>query len=170
MVSLSVQQLVDCSTDCTPTCCEGGLFENAFQYIKYNHGLDTESSYPYHAKVEKCKFKPSSVGATDKGYALVPHNEEALGAAVAAYGPISVYIDAGQRSFWFYHHGIYNTSDCKRDRWISLNHAVLLVGYGPGYWLVKNSWGTKWGDEGYIKIAKGENNCGIDMQASYPLV
>ena len=104
-----------------------------------------------------------------KGYALVPDNEEALGSAVAAQGPISVTIGASEKSFWLYHHGIYNTSDCSRDG-SSQDHCVLLVGYGPGYWLVKNSWGTKWGDEGYIKIAKGENNCGIDMEASYPVV
>ena len=166
LVSLSEQQLVDCIGE---DGCQGGMMDDAFKYIKYNHGLDTESSYPYHAKYEKCKFKPSSVGATDKGFVDVPNNEEALGVAVAAQGPISVAIDAGHKSFWFYHHGIYNTRECDKY-YCSPNHGVLLVGYGPGYWLVKNSWGTKWGEDGYIKIAKGENNCNIDFWASYPLV
>ena len=61
----------------------------------------------------------------------------------------------------------YNQSGCTKK---NLNHGVLLVGYGPGYWLVKNSFGPKWGDDGYIKIAKGHNNCGIDSWAMYPLV
>ena len=165
LVSLSEQQLIDCDT--ANYGCGGGNMNLAFQYIQYNHGLDTEGSYPYHAKNETCKFKPSSVGATDKGFVAVPANEEALEMAVAAIGPISVAIDATGKSFLFYHHGIYNISGCTKE---NLNHGVLLVGYGPGYWLVKNSFGTMWGDEGYIKIAKGRNNCGIDSWASYPLV
>ena len=165
LVSLSEQQLIDCNT--ANYGCDGGNMNLAFQYIQHNHGLDTEGSYPYQAKNETCKFKPSSVGATDKGFVAVPANEEALGMAVAAIGPISVGIDASGRSFLFYHHGIYNKSGCTK---VLMNHAVLLVGYGPGYWLVKNSFGPKWGDEGYIKIAKGRNNCGIDSWATYPLV
>ena len=165
LVSLSEQQLIDCDT--SNNGCGMGIMNKAFLYIQYNHGLDTEDSYPYHAKDEKCKFNPFSVGATDTGYVDVPDNEEALGMAVAAIGPISVAIDSSGKSFLFYDHGIYNISGCTKG---NLNHGVLLVGYGPGYWLVKNSFGPKWGDDGYIKIAKGHNNCGIDSWAMYPLV
>ena len=141
--------------------------DNAFKYIKYNQGLDTESSYPYHAHDEICKFKQSSIGATDKGFVVVPNNEEALAMAVAAHGPVSVAIDASHDSMMFYHHGIYEEPECGR---MLLDHAVLVVGYGPGYWLVKNSWGTKWGEDGYIKMKRGIDQCGIAEMASYPLV
>ena len=167
LVSLSEQQLVDCSNDLEyqELGCGGGTMGNAFLYIRDNHGLDTESSYPYNAHDGICKFKRSSVGATDKGLVVVPDNEEALAVAVAAHGPVSVAIDASHMQF--YHHGIYDEPKCSSK---ALNHAVLAVGYGPGYWLVKNSWGTKWGEEGYIKMKRGGNQCGIATMASYPLV
>ena len=169
LVSLSEQQLVDCSNDLEyqEMGCGGGTMGNAFLYIRDNHGLDTESSYPYHAHDEICKFKQSSIGATDKGFVVVPNNEEALAMAVAAHGPVSVAIDASHDSMMFYHHGIYEEPECGR---MLLDHAVLVVGYGPGYWLVKNSWGTKWGEDGYIKMKRGIDQCGIAEMASYPLV
>ena len=83
------------------------------QYIKDNHGIDTEGSYPYHAKNEKCHFKKSDIGATDVGYVwLKTGDDDALVKAIAAHGPISVAIDASLPSFRFYSHGIYDEPLC----------------------------------------------------------
>merc|ERR1711997_354916 len=168
LVSLSEQNLVDC--DKLDHGCLGGLMSHAFTYIKENNGIDTESSYPYTAKTgKKCLFKAEDVGATLQSYKGIPKgDEDALQKAVASVGPISVGIDAGHPSFQHYKKGIYYEPDCSSVR---LDHGVLVVGYGQDYWLVKNSWGTSWGSEGYIKMSRNrKNNCGIATQASYPEV
>uniref|UniRef100_A0A8C9UR16 Peptidase C1A papain C-terminal domain-containing protein n=1 Tax=Spermophilus dauricus TaxID=99837 RepID=A0A8C9UR16_SPEDA len=123
-----------------------------------------------------CRYKPENSVANDTGVIYIPKHEEALKKAVASVGPISVSIDASLRSFQFYKKGIYYDPDCKSSE---LNHGVLLVGYGfegtnPNknkYWLVKNSWSKGWGMDGYIKIARDQNNvCGIATAACYPTV
>ena len=83
------------------------------QYVKDNHGIDTEDSYPYDAQDETCKFKKANIGATDSGFVDIKSgDEDALALAVAAHGPISVGIDASHKSFQFYSHGIYNEPSC----------------------------------------------------------
>jgi len=173
LVSLSEQQLVDCSGKFGNFGCMGGLMDNAFRYIKANGGIDTEASYPYEARDGHCRFKPADIGATVAGYTDVPEGDEAaLTQAIAAVGPISVAIDASHFSFQLYHTGVYYEKRCSSTR---LDHGVLAVGYGTEdgqdfYW-VKNSWGVSWGQKGYIKMARNrKNNCGIATQASYPLV
>ena len=174
LVSLSEQQLVDCSSSFGNSGCGGGIMDMAFKYIKAVGGIDTEKSYPYDAKDESCHFNQATIGATDNGYVhLQDYNETALEIAVATMGPVSVAIDASFESFQFYHKGIYWNPQCSMYQ---LDHGVLVVGYGEEegtgekYWIVKNSWGIKWGDEGYIKMTKGEGNmCGIASEASYPL-
>lgn len=149
--------------------------DNAFSYIKDNHGLDTESSYPYEGKDDKCRFKKRDIGATDSGFVDIPEgDEEKLKEAVATVGPVSVAIDASHESFQFYSQGVYDEAECSSEQ---LDHGVLVVGYGTDaeteedFWLVKNSWGTQWGDEGYIRMARNkQNQCGIASSASYPLV
>ncbi|XP_062378390.1 procathepsin L-like [Sardina pilchardus] len=173
LVSLSEQQLVDCSRDYDNYGCGGGLPDPAYQYIKDNGGIDTEESYPYEAKDGKCRFKPDSVGATCTGFVdITSGDENALQKAVATVGPVSVLIDAEHSSFQMYESGVYEEPDCNPE---NLDHAVLAVGYGSengkDYWLVKNSWGLSWGDKGYIKMTRNKHNqCGIASSANYPLV
>jgi len=172
LISLSEQNLVDCSGKYGNHGCEGGLMDFAFSYVKDNGGIDTEVSYPYEAKDDKCRYNPSSSGATDSGFVdIEAGSEEKLKEAVATVGPVSVAIDASHSSFQLYRTGVYDEPECSDQ----LDHGVLVVGYGTqdgqDYWLVKNSWGTTWGEEGYIKMSRNKDNqCGIASSASYPLV
>ncbi|XP_029569887.1 cathepsin L1 isoform X2 [Salmo trutta] len=176
LVSLSEQQLVDCSGEFGNMGCMGGLMDQAFEYIKSlaPGGLDTEDSYAYHAEDKKCHYKPDSLGATCTGYVdMTSGDESALQQAVATVGPVSVAIDAAHSSFQLYKSGVYDEPDCSSDQ---LDHGVLAVGYGTSddgqdYWLVKNSWGLDWGDKGYIMMSRNKHNqCGIATASSYPLV
>ncbi|KAK8653427.1 hypothetical protein V6N13_127429 [Hibiscus sabdariffa] len=173
LISLSEQELVDCDKGVDQGC-EGGEMEDAFKFIISNHGIASEATYPYKGDDGTCnKSKEASHAATITGYEVVPaNNEQALQKAVANQ-PVSVSIDAGDYAFQFYSSGIF-TGACGTD----LDHGVAAVGYGSedgtDYWLIKNSWGTGWGEEGYIRMQRNikakEGLCGIAMDSSYPTV
>ncbi|TSK34800.1 Cathepsin S [Bagarius yarrelli] len=170
--SLSPQNLVDCSSKYGNKGCNGGFMTHAFQYVIDNHGIDSDEAYPYIAVDGQCKYEQSQRAANCTSYGYVSEgDEEQLKQAVANIGPISVAIDATRPSFILYRSGIYQDPSCSQD----VNHGVLLVGYGSlngqDYWLVKNSWGTRFGDEGYIRIARNHGNmCGIASYACYPIM
>ncbi|XP_062378391.1 procathepsin L-like [Sardina pilchardus] len=170
--SLSEQQLVDCTRSYGNNGCHGGWMNPSFSYISDNGGLDTKDYYPYEAQDGTCHFDPSGVGATCSGYVdVMPKGDEsALQEVVANVGPVSVAVDA--TNFQNYQSGVFNDPSCSSSQ---INHAVLVVGYGTeggqDYWLVKNSWSTSWGEQGYIKMSRNQGNqCGIASYASYPTV
>jgi len=173
--SLSAQQLMDCVYH-HKSCGKGGegLPEEAFDYIK-KHGIATAKSYPYMERLKRCHHRHHT-GARIKGrHQIQEGNEDELKEAVALRGPVAVAIDATDKFHKFRHHtkGVYSDSSCGNRRH-DLNHAVLVVGYGrennQDYWLIKNSWGTDWGEKGYVKLARGKNMCGVATHAVYPVM
>ncbi|MQL86602.1 hypothetical protein Taro_019134, partial [Colocasia esculenta] len=171
MITLSEQQLLDCNNKNWG--CNGGWPDIAFAYVKKYGGLDTRARYPYRESKGTCRKNTVNVVSID-GYNFVPrYNESALQKAVSRQ-PISVIIRSCSRGFQFYKSGIYN-GPCGMD----LDHAVTLVGYdtdlnnGKDYWIVKNSWGQGWGEEGYAKIERNvrsyDGKCGITAYPTYPV-
>ncbi|KAI3358072.1 hypothetical protein L3Q82_003084 [Scortum barcoo] len=171
LVSLSPQNLVDCSMRYGNRGCSGGFMTNAFEYVIRNRGIESDASYSYTGRRGMCKYNPQHRAANCSSYAFIREGDEsALKAAVAKIGPISVAIDASRPKFGFYSHGVYIDHTCTHN----VNHGVLVVGYGReqglDYWLVKNSWGVYHGEDGYIKIARNRRNqCGIALYASHLL-
>jgi cathepsin L len=173
LVGLSEQNLMDCSDSYGNAGCDGGLMTDAMNYIIANNGIDTEATYPYTAEDGTCDFNAANVGATLAAYNnIIQGNETDLQVNVAV-GPTSVAIDASQNSFQFYSSGVYYEPACSST---SLDHGVLATGWGvdtssqyPNYWVVKNSWGTTWGQAGWIWMARNmNNNCGIATMATLP--
>jgi cathepsin L len=172
LVSLSEQNIIDCSTQQGDLGCNGGAITYAFEYVQQNGGLDTEASYPFTGQQGSCQYQASNSATQVVSWTNLPSGDEAaLQEAVANVGPISVAIDAS--TIMHYRSGVYSSSSCSST---NLDHAVLAVGYGTSsggqpYWLVKNSWGTHWGMNGYIEMARNDNNmCGIATAAVYPTV
>jgi len=152
--SFSEQQLVDCSGSYGNQACNGGLMDNAFKFVK-DHGIVHEDEYPYKAVKQTCSKNAGPFKIS--GFTDIKNCNDLASAVVGR--PISVAVDATNWSP--YKAGVFN--NCKA----SLNHGVLLVGVTDQYWWVKNSWGTSWGESGYVRLARG-NTCGICNVASYP--
>jgi len=169
LTPLSEQHFVDCSK--SNFGCDGGVITYAFQFAKQNGGIASAASYPYTGKEEKCRYNPKTKAASCSGWVDLPvGSEAALQRAVATAGPVAVGIDASLPQLQLYRKGVFRSRQCSSTE---INHAVLLVGYGmekdEPYWLIKNSWGTGWGDDGYLKLARNAGNmCGIATSASYP--
>jgi len=178
LVNFSEQELVDCATGISYGShgCQGGQMDGAFKFVIEN-GQCTDASYPYTSGVSKtggtCQ-KCSAVAHISSCYDVKPNDQISLKGAVFKQ-PIAIALSADTKSFQFYKGGVLTATDC----YTQLNHGVLIAGYGEEnglkYWLVKNSWGTSWGDQGYIKILRSDSTndpgiCGIAMQPSFPQV
>jgi cathepsin L len=163
LTSMSEQQLVDCSTQNAG--CNGGSMELAFNYAGTTN-VATESSYPYTARDGSCKSSYTTAIPTGgvTGYKSVGQSSDSLKSALQT-GPVSVAIEADQFAFQLYSGGVLS-SGCGTN----LDHGVLAVGYDSDSFKVKNSWGTSWGNSGYVQISQSGNTCGIHSDASYPTV
>jgi hypothetical protein len=181
LVPFSEQQLVDCDNiknDGKDHGCNGGLMDNAFSWIHNNGGLCQELDYPYisgNGKSSTCQTSCQNIpNSRISTYIDVSQGDTYLMSALAQQ-PVSVAIQADNRDFQLYHSGVF-TGKCGT----TLDHGVLAVGYGnesgEDYYLVKNSWGVSWGENGYIKLGRGakyndgKGQCGILMEASYPVL
>ncbi|KAL5705617.1 cathepsin L [Ranunculus cassubicifolius] len=146
LVSLSEQELLECDKSYNYGC-NGGLMDSAFQWVIDSHGISTDQNYPYEAKDSTCNEKLKSWPISIDGYAAIPANDEKQLLQTVAFQPVSA------------------------------DHGVLIVGYdsekGVDYWIVKNSWGSKWGMDGYMQILRNSGKvggvCGINTLASYPI-
>jgi C1A family cysteine protease len=174
LVDLAEQQLVDCASGISYGShgCSGGQMEGAFKYV-IEHGQCSLASYPYTAKDGTCT-SCTTVAHVSSCSDVKPSDQISLKGAVAQQ-PVSIAIEADTRYFQSYSGGVLTSSSCGT----SLDHGVLIVGYGTengiDYWLVKNSWGTSWGIDGYVKIARSDSTndagiCGVAMDPSFPSV
>lgn len=169
----SEQNLVDC---CHEGCagCSGGLMTQAYKYVIAQQGghFNFESDYQYTALEGTCLFtKYAQVGSISKYVNIAKGDEDDLAAKIETYGPVAVAIDASHVSLQQYSSGIYDEPDCSPA---NLNHGVGCVGFGSQdgvkYWIVRNSWGKEWGENGYVKMIWKNNQCGIASRATLPLV
>ncbi|KAL3722575.1 hypothetical protein ACJRO7_034877 [Eucalyptus globulus] len=179
LVSLSEQQLVDCDHECDPdepgSCdsgCNGGLMNSAFEYTLKAGGLMREGDYPYTGTDRgTCKFDKSKIAVSVSNFSVVSLNEDQIAANLVKNGPLAVAINAVFMQTYI--GGVSCPYICSKR----LDHGVLLVGYGSAgyapirmkdkpYWIIKNSWGETWGENGYYKICRGRNICGVDSMVS----
>ena len=183
LLSFSEQQLVSCDNfkhGGHDMGCNGGLMDSAFQWIEQNNGLCLESDYSYVSgttgKSGSCETTCDVVknSVIHEYNDVAPSSDDAMMSALMQQ-PVSIAIQADQKEFQLYQSGVF-TGSCG----VELDHGVLVVGYGSengeDYYLVKNSWSTSWGDNGYIKLGRGSQynsgagQCGMLMQGSYPIV
>jgi C1A family cysteine protease len=163
----SEQQLVDCAYISYGNYgCNGGLEDNAFKYYETNDAM-LESTYPYTARKGACQYDASKATNVEvsKYLDVASENVSQLKAAVGQQ-VTSIAIEADQAVFQLYSTGIFDSAKCGTN----LDHAVALVGYGDNYWILRNSWGTSWGEQGYMRVAMqdGAGVCGLNMEPVYP--
>lgn len=164
--SLSEQHLVSCDNADGNAGCGGGWPYKAIDYVR-DHGIDTEVSYPYSSGSGTAPACSASSGTKAAvlvtGHIVVESNEVSMAAWVSLHGPLSISVDAMTQLWWPYTDGIVSTC-CNTV----VDHAVLIAGFGVAsgqqYWLVKNSWSQTWGEQGYIRLERGSNQCGLTYQ------
>jgi len=166
LTSLSEQELINC--DKTDSGCGGGLMDYAFEWIAGNGGINSEENWAYTASDGMCdSTKKAYKVSVTKNHVDVQQDSDSQFVAALQRGPVAVAIEADQQAFQFYKSGIFKDT-CGTQ----LDHGVLAVGYADDYYIVKNSWGTSWGDQGYIKLARNiaqrGGQCGILLSASFP--
>ncbi|XP_072392899.1 cathepsin L-like proteinase [Diabrotica undecimpunctata] len=161
-IPLSEQELMDCDTG--NSACFGGNPDVAFEYIESN-GISSESQYEYTQQKGECRKVENKPVSSISGWLGVPSDEDALMEAVAQYGPVSVSVFANN-DWSLYGGGIFEHASCRGHP----NHAVLAVGYTQKSWIVKNSWGAAWGEDGYIQLSLGNNQCNITFASQIPLL
>jgi C1A family cysteine protease len=161
LTSFSEQQLVDC--DFYNSGCAGGIMHKTFLYIK-QYGLVNSTEYPYNFKQGKCKYNSSEATSIIKSWTSPgTDDEEKIKEMLYKVGPLSITINA--RILQYYKGGVLNVSYDKCP--YAPSHGVNLVGYGVTstglkYWKVRNTWGTRWGENGYFRIARGKSLCGLN--------
>jgi C1A family cysteine protease len=166
LAPLSIQQALDCSGPESDGC-EGGLMEDVY-YHSYWNPIGPNYYDPWTGRDGHCKMRHHHpyvkvhryISMSDEYHDPV---EKDLAYNIYHYGPIPVAVDSTGHAFELYHNGIIRKNQCGTD----VDHAVLVVGYTPEYWIVKNSWGTSWGQSGYIYIERGKNACGINSYAAF---
>lgn len=180
LTGLSEQNLVDCDHECMiydgqQSCdagCDGGLQPNAYEYVIKNGGIDTEDSYPYQGVDGNCNFQAKTVGAKISNFTMVSSDETQMAAYLVQNGPLAIAANAEEWQFYF--GGVFYVP-CMT----SLDHGILIVGYGTEtdifgetmpYWIIKNSWGADWGEDGYIRVERGTGKCGVNAFVSSAII
>lgn len=169
---LSVQEILDCAGNYHTWGCEGGMICGVYEYIKYRGGISLEVDYPYKGFVGECRASQyNKFNFTIKSIFEDHHNdEENLLHTVAISGSIVITININNESFMRYSSGVYYEDNCSHVT----NHAVLLVGFGSengeDFWVIQNSFGVRWGEEGFIRVARNrENHCGVASESIFPV-
>jgi len=164
LIKLSPQQLVDCSSSYGNQGCNGGFPDKAGQYIVDVGGIETEEDYPYKGVEGTCQFKKNRIAASFSGVTAISGGDDELAAYIYQNGPAMVEVRANAR--WQLYTGGIISNQC-----FLFNHAVLAVGWGvegsQKYWIIKNTWGDAWGEDGYIRVVRGDN---CVSKAAYSMV
>ena len=168
LVSLSEQQLVDCSRSYGNLGCHGGLMTSAFEFVIDNGGLCSESEYSYQTKGGTCQECQVVEGTKLNSCSEISPGDENSLIAALSHQPISVGIQADTFEFQHYSNGVFNSTTCYTGE---IDHGVLLVAYDQDTLTIKNSWSSSWGDKGYITMARVHDDvgmCGVYLSASFP--